>query len=77
MSDIVKSKAFDEFLQKKCTSYAKNRLIETGIDFSKIEKNDLLMTCSSYGGIISKANYNIILGAINKIYERINCCEIV
>ena len=69
MNDILKSPAFQEFLQKRCEEYAENKLIETGIDFSKIRKPDFLMTCQNYNGIISKGNYNATIVAIENIYR--------
>lgn len=53
-------------------SYVKKILEESGIDFKKIPRDKILMTCKNYNGIISRANYNAVLNAINEIYKSNN-----
>lgn len=49
--------------------YAKKCLADSGINFDEIPKDNILMTCQEYNGIISKMNYRAILCAIDNIYE--------
>ncbi len=49
--------------------YAKQCLVNSGIDFNTIPKKNILMTCKRYNGIIGKDNYAAILDALNEIYR--------
>lgn len=48
--------------------YAIKKLLESGVDFGKVKKSDLLMACGEYNGIISDENYGYVLTAIERIY---------
>ena len=54
--------------------YAKENLVNSGIDFNSIPKKKILMTCEEYDGAISKENYRAVLEAIDEIYGDINAC---
>ena len=49
--------------------YVRKRLAESGIDFSKIPKRNLLVTCQEYRGTITKENFAAIMEAVDNIYE--------
>jgi len=50
-------------------SYTRGKLIESGIDFKNISKENILVTCKKYDGIISENNYSAIMRALDDIYE--------
>jgi hypothetical protein len=56
-------------------SYARGKLIKSGIDFKRITKENIMVTCKEYDGIISERNYSAILTAINDMYEGENLLE--
>ncbi len=70
MNDILGSAAFQEFLQKRATTYAKQKLLESGIDFKNIPKENIIMTSEEYGDKMSEENYAAVLSAIDEIYEQ-------
>ncbi|NLU27077.1 MAG: hypothetical protein GXX00_08035 [Hungateiclostridium thermocellum] len=49
--------------------YAKAELLNSGIDFTSIPKKDILTTCKEYKGKTSKDTYNVVVKAINDIYN--------
>ena len=49
--------------------YVRKHLAESGIDFSKIPKENLLVTCRKYCGTITKENFDAAMEAIDNIYE--------
>lgn len=55
----------------ECT-YARKKLKESGIDFQSIPREDFLVTCSNYSGIINKKNYNAIINAVNQVYNEVS-----
>jgi hypothetical protein len=56
-------------------TYVKQRLANSGINFSSVPKENVLATCQEYNGIISKNNYNAILCVIDDIYNELGCYE--
>jgi hypothetical protein len=50
-------------------NYIKKLLVESGIDFKNIDKNDILTTCANYKGEINNNNFILTLKVINDIYE--------
>ena len=48
--------------------YVRKRLMESGINFSKIPKKNLLMTCREYCGTITKENFAAVMEAIDNMY---------
>ena len=50
--------------------YARERILKSGIGFKNISKDEIMMTCVNYNGIISKENYEAVLSAINDVYKR-------
>lgn len=54
------------------SDYAKKLLLESGIDFASIPQNDMLAACGEYEGKISNENYNVVIRAINDIYDQKN-----
>lgn len=49
--------------------YIKNLLIESGIDFKNIDRNDIIATCKTYPGEIDQDNYMLLLKVIDEFYE--------
>jgi len=49
--------------------YAKAELLNSGIDFTSIPKKDMLATCKEHKGKTSKDTYNVVVKAINDIYN--------